>query len=249
MNTATEQRVCDKHGPYEANHKFGRHWTGCPACQRERDEEAQRRQEECARQELAIRKRQLLDESGIQGRFLEATFDAFKASMKEQRRILQACREFATTFNREQGGGLWLIGPPGTGKTHLGCAIVSAVIEQHAVGARIASARDIVRELRSTWSRDSEESEQSVIEAYGCVSLLVLDEAGAGFGTEAEQVQLLDVLDLRYTLKRPTIVLTNLNAPMLRTALGDRSFDRLREGANVLVCNWASHRGAGIQAP
>jgi DNA replication protein DnaC len=242
--TTTEQRVCEKHGGFEATHIYGSHWTGCPECQRERDEEDRRRQEENARQELASRKRELLRESGIQGRYLDASFDNFTATTKDQRRVLQACREFVATFDRERGGGLWLIGPPGVGKTHLGAAICRAVIEQHAKRARIASAREIVRRLRDTWRRGSEETEAAVIEELGGLSLLVIDEVGAGFGSEAEQVQLFDVLDLRYTLKRPTVLLSNLNQPLLRTALGDRSYDRLREGATVLVLNWASHRGA-----
>jgi DNA replication protein DnaC len=244
MSTKTEQRACDKHGQYEAAHLFASHWTACPACQSELEEGQRRRDEERKRGELASRKQALIGESGIVGRYLTATFGSFDATTKEQRRVLQACREFADTFHREQGSGLWLIGPPGTGKTHLGCAIARAVIEQHARGALIASARDILRRLRDTWRRGAEETEAVVIEEYGWVSLLVLDEVGAGFGSEAEQVQLFDVIDKRYTLKRPTVLLSNLNQPLLRTVLGDRSFDRLREGAKVLVCDWPSHRGS-----
>jgi DNA replication protein DnaC len=241
--STTEQRACDRHGAYEATQLYRQHWTPCPACQDEQAEEDRRRHEEDARQQLASRKRELLRESGIVGRYLEAGFDNFEATTKDQRRVLQACREFADNFKRE-GGGLWLIGPPGTGKTHLGSAIVRTLIEQHATAARIASAREIVRRLRDTWRRGAEETEAAVIEEYGWLSLLVVDEVGAGFGSEAEQVQLFDTVDMRYVLKRPTILLSNLNQPMLRTALGDRSYDRLREGATVLVLNWPSHRGA-----
>lgn len=221
---------------------FANHWTACPACQREVEEAQRRREEERTRRELADRKQALLRESGILGRYVGASFDSFDAKTKEQRRVLQACRGFADTFNREQGTGLWLIGLPGTGKTHLGAAMCAAVIEQHARGARIASARDIVRRLRDTWRRDAEETEAAVIDEYGAVSLLVLDEVGAGFGSEAEQVQLFDVIDMRYTLQRPTVLLSNLTPALLKTTLGDRIYDRLREGAKVLVCDWPSHR-------
>jgi DNA replication protein DnaC len=245
MTAVTEQRSCEKHGSYKSAQLYRQVWTPCKACVDERAEEDRRRQEECARQELDSRKQALMGESGVNGRYVEATFDSFKATTKEQRRVLQACREFADTFNRQQGGGLWLIGPPGSGKTHLGAAIARAVIEQHARGAKIASAREILRRLRDTWHRGADETEAAVIDELGEVSLLILDEVGAGFGTEAEQVQLFDVIDRRYTLKRPTVLLSNLNQPRLRTALGDRAYDRLREGATVLVCDWPSHRRPG----
>lgn len=247
--TKTEQRACDKHGPYEATHMFASHWTACRACERELEEVQRSRDEERARRELVDRKQALMGESGVMGRYLTASLDTYETKTEEQRRLVQACREYAAAFHRDQGGGLWLIGPPGTGKTHLGCAIVRAVIEQHARGARIVSARDIIRRLRDTWRRGSEETEAAVIDEYGCVSLLVLDEVGAGFGTDAEQLQMLDVLDRRYTLKRPTILLSNLNPPMLRAALGERAYDRLREDAKVLVCNWPSHRRARSSTP
>ena len=74
--------------------------------------------------------------------------------------------------------------------------------------------------------------------------LLALDEVGASFGGEAEQVQLLDVIDLRYRLCRPTFIASNLPLAGIKDAIGERAFDRLREGAKVLQCNWPSHRGA-----
>jgi len=39
------------------------------------------------------------------------------------------------------------------------------------------------------------------------------------------------------------VVLSNLSPAELKTAMGDRSYDRLREGTKLLVCDWESHRG------
>lgn len=71
----------------------------------------------------------------------------------------------------------------------------------------------------------------------------MLDDVGAGHGSEAELVQLLEIVDLRYRLEKPTVVLSNLVATALKPALGDRLYDRLREGATIKACNWASMRG------
>ena len=64
------------------------------------------------------------------------------------------------------------------------------------------------------------------------------------YGTEAEQVSLFDIIDKRYRDLMPTILLTNQGKAGLKTFLGDRSFDRLREGGIWVPFDWASQRGA-----
>lgn len=41
----------------------------------------------------------------------------------------------------------------------------------------------------------------------------------------------------------PTILLTNQNKAGMKVFLGDRSFDRLREGGQWVTFDWESHRG------
>jgi len=216
---------CNTHGTYRA----WRTDTPCPRCVSERLDAEE------------LRERQL-NSSNLRGRFRECTFDSFEATELRQRAVLEACRSFAETFGDEDGGGLWLIGPVGTGKSHLGAAMVRAARFDRNMSAVLMTAREMVRDLRATWRRDSSVSEEDRIEDLGRRSLLVLDEIGVGFGSDAEQVQLFDVLDLRYQLKRPTVLLSNLNLPALKMALGDRAFDRLREASRVLICDWASYR-------
>ncbi len=214
----------------------------CQACKAE--EERTRRADE----ELAQRRERettLLARSGLQGRYLDATFDSFVAKTEDQRKVLAACRQYAENLNRQNSAGLWLIGPVGTGKTHLGAAMVNHLIRVRGVPARIASSRQLIRDLRGTWRKDSSDSEDDVIQDYGRMPLLILDEVGVAFGTEAEQTQLFDVIDLRYQLSLPTVLLSNLPPAGLKAWLGDRLFDRLREDARVLICEWASFRGPG----
>jgi DNA replication protein DnaC len=82
-----------------------------------------------------------------------------------------------------------------------------------------------------------------VVEKYRNVDLLILDEVGVSFRTEAEQTQLFDILDGRYRALKPTIVVSNLNGVGLQGCLGPRLYDRLMEtGSEVLIFTWASHR-------
>lgn len=213
------------------------------------------RQQELQREQLARRLRC----SGLDGnaRMLVATFASYRAAAPDQAVVLNACRDFSTGTDFSSGGGLWLIGPPGTGKTHLGSAMVNHVIRERGVQGCIHSAREIVRMLRAGWGGQRAQShargdaapatEEAVIDHLGAAELLVIDEIGASMGSDAERVQLFEVIDARYRRFRPTVVLSNLTPEDMRRTLGQRSYDRLREGASMLHCNWASHRGGSAE--
>lgn len=238
---------CETHGDYTSKNYYGSSWSGCTQCANE-DEENRRAKAAAAERQERIGKRLRL--SGLEGRFQETSFDDFEATAQSQQKVLQACREYAANVEFDGGVGLWLIGPPGTGKTHLGSAMVRHVIEQRDRAAAIYSGREIIRMLRATWgnkdrTRDWDgraATEDQLIGDLGHMGLLVIDEIGVGFGSDSEHVQLFDVIDLRYKHRRPTVLLSNLPAKGLKEAMGDRAYDRLREGAQVLACNWESHR-------
>lgn len=255
---------CETHGPYEAKRLFPRSttWQKCPACESERRAAEDREAKEALEMSHLT---QRLRKSGLQPRMLAASFANFVCDASGQAAVLAACRSFVDDLSPAAGGGLWLIGPPGTGKTHLGSSMVQHVIRAKRQQACLFSSRQVITMQRASWGsekggRGSHRSATDpwdvgdadpldflrttadVVEFLADVPLLVLDEIGVGFHSNAEQVQMYDVIDARYQQCRPTVVISNLPPTEMKAALGERSYDRLREGAKVLTCNWPSAR-------
>jgi DNA replication protein DnaC len=246
---ASELRLekCDAHGEYESqSYKLGRntHWIGCPACAQAVKTEA----ESCAAQVDAQARQQRLEarlnQSGIPLRYRNKTFASFIADTNEKEKVLAVTMEFANNFDDHLRKGTFLVlsGMPGTGKSHLGAAIAQQVMPRRSV--LCISAIDAVRMIRDTWRRGTEQTETQVLNMLASLDLLVLDEVGVQHGTEAEQVQLFDIINKRYNDLKPTVLQTNLNKSGMKQFLGDRSFDRLREGGMWVTFDWPSQRAS-----
>lgn len=241
LHAWTETGRCETHGEFKRE-RFGPLTSrlGCPQCERER-EAAQEAQWKARLVE--DRRQERIAETGLIGRFRAATFETFEAATPAQRRVLKSCQEFAAgPFNEWRT--LWLQGPVGVGKTHLLAALALATVARER-SARVITARELVRRIRCTWRNDAPESEEDVLHDLAGCGLLCLDELGVGYGTDGELLHLLDVLDLRYRLGRPTAIATNLTPEQVRAALGDRLFDRLAENSTVRACDWPSYRRRG----
>lgn len=236
---ATEQRTCEQHGNYVAENYWGARWSGCRKCEFELRQLEEAAQERGRRTERA---QTWLNESGLVGRFAHLEFSDFKAVTPAQAKAMAICQEAVAWYG--DWNPVLLLGPPGTGKTMLASIMTRTTIVDHDVRAKCVTARELIMRLRATWRKGSEESELEVINHLGSVSFLAVDEIGVGFGSDAEITQLLDILDLRYRLQRNIVVTSNLGPKELRAATGTRLWDRLREGATLVPCDWPSHRGA-----
>lgn len=238
--------TCAEHGDFTARgFSLGKttHWIGCPTCSKRQQEQADAEQAKKEAEEAQKRVEARLCQSGIPVRYRSKDFASFIADTPAKENALTTAMEFAHNFDEHYRKGTVVVfsGMPGTGKSHLAIAIAQAVMERHT--ALYTSAIDAVRMIRNTWRRDSEKTETQVLNDLASVHLLILDEVGVQYGTEAEQVSLFDIIDKRYRDLMPTILLTNQGKAGLKTFLGDRSFDRLREGGIWVPFDWSSQRG------
>lgn len=179
-------------------------------------------------------------------RFLSRGFDDYQVdpANKAQAQALKTCQRYAETFRdrREAGDSLILTGSPGTGKNHLAAAICKAVIDM-GLSALHTTALRLVREVKQTWGRNAGLSEAEAIEGFISPDLLVIDEVGCQFGSQAEQIVLMEVINSRYADMRPTVLLSNLPVGELKGILGPQVVDRFYEGKSVVLeMFWPSHR-------
>lgn len=192
--------------------------------------------------------------SGITPRFRKATFQSYQADGSvPMAQVLVRCRDFAERFpeHYEAGRSLLLVGNVGTGKTHLGSAIVQHVIREHGAQAVITSAAQIIRVAKGAMARNAQYTERDVIEELVGFDLLVIDEVGAQGGTEYERGLLHEVIDQRYQQVLPTVLISNLPADTaaaqageltLQDFIGERALDRLRQGGRAVRFTWGSAR-------
>lgn len=252
--------TCSKHGRYtQITYQSGR-ITKCPDCERENEEQRIADENTKLKEEAEKRKSRRIDEllgnSGIPKRFQNKTFDNYQLSegnAKQEEvfnRVVAFSEEFKPSSEESKpsqehsGRCIVMIGDTGTGKSHLACAVASHVIKKYCGTARFTSVSEINRLVRESKGYNAKYSETEVIEAFGNYDLLIVDEVGIQSGSDAESRALFDVFNARYQNMKSTIVISNLNQAQVREALGQRIFDRLKEGGGeVLVFHWGSHRG------
>lgn len=252
LNAESKTRTarCDKHGDYVSKLYVGAFWSKCPRCSEE-DEQARREAElkdEEARRVRAWQQR--LGNACIPERFTTRTLDSYQATTDGQHRALAFARQYADDFENvlKTGRSALFVGRPGTGKTHLAVGIALQIMAAGRTALFTTTLRAI-RRIKDTWGKAAEETEAQAVSALTFPDLLILDEVGMQFGSDAEKLILFDVLNDRYEQRQPTLMLSNLAPDAIKGYLGERIFDRLREdGGQLIVFDWASARGQGLNA-
>jgi len=101
----------------------------------------------------------------------------------------------------------------------------------------------IIRKVKSTWDRNAEMTEEDVIRVYCQKDLLIIDEVGVQFGTDAEKIILFEIINERYAQMLPTILISNLTESELSNYIGERIIDRMKEGQGAVIkFDWDSYR-------
>ena len=245
-NGKPAKKVCPDHGEYQPETyevKYGSviriRETWCPIC----DDLHKKEQQEEKQKEDAERLEKRLEYAGITKRFKNCSFENFKITQSNKFN-LDTISRYLNKFDsiKENGTSLIFCGKPGTGKTHLACALVSELTKNDNY-VLYTTIYKMIGSIKATYNKFEDETEGNLIKKYTTHDLLIVDEIGVQLGSETEKVLFYQIINGRYENMLPTILISNLNEAGVKDSIGDRCFDRLREGNGaVLSFNWESYR-------
>ena len=184
----------------------------------------------------------LLSDRG--SRYADARIESFTVTDPKQAPVLERLSEYrAAIVERIQDGeGLILFGPKGTGKDHLAMAMARAAI---GAGRKVVwkNGMDLFGDFRD--AMDKGDSERAMIRELVNPDVLYLSDPLPPIGplTPYQATMVFRILDGRYNHRRPTWVTVNVTGSKeMDERMGAQNGDRIRDGAMALFCDWPSYR-------
>jgi DNA replication protein DnaC len=125
-----------------------------------------------------------------------------------------------------EGGGLFLFGKTGTGKTLYASSLLLEVIRKHkledhsTITGQYTGGSEFFQEIRETMN-NPEISSSDVLQKYEEADILILDEIGTEKLSDWVFQMLYLLINYRYEYLKPTIIVNNFGLKQLRQQLQD----------------------------
>lgn len=212
----------------------------CWECQRER--EAKRFLEEQRIEWAEIRKRnikRMFDENSlINPKLTQASFENYEPTNNELAKAKAVAQRYAENFSLDNPVSLLFIGNYGTGKSHLSVSITKKLMERDFTSIFISTPK-LMTKIRSTYNKESQYTEEQIIDQLSKVDCLVLDDIGAESVKQGDGNQhtwatskIFEIIDNR--IGKHTIFTSNYEPKELQERLGGRNFSRMMESVHVV---------------
>ena len=146
------------------------------------------------------------------GNLSDLTFDNLiptgRSNDPVSQKLFQLTLDEARKFAEEPRGWLVIVGPVGSGKTHLACAVANYRIS-HGHPAFYITAAELLDHLRAAFSPGSEIEYDELFEQIKDSPLLVLDNLNYSATTAWSKGKLDQLLEHRFNSKLPTLITTS----------------------------------------
>lgn len=188
--------------------------------------------------------------SSAMGRLIEVqSFDSFDLGcysydpkvQEKMKMILAMAKGYVRDFG-EKGGNLLLIGPTGTGKTHISTAIARELIHK-GYNVIYDSTQNIISDFEADRFRSGYGREESRSDKYLDARLLIIDDLGTEFSNQFTLATIYNLLNTRQNKGLSTIISTNLSPDELARKYEDRIYSRIiGSGTKILPFDGKDHR-------
>jgi DNA replication protein DnaC len=219
--------------------------TLTPQQMQEREKARREKEHDATRREIVGLLSALKRDTGRRLDPFSCTLDSYTVYDKEQAKAVDGCRTYVAELDRrvDAGRGLFLIGPPGTGKDHLCVAVARECVIAKQVSARWLDCATFRAQLRDSFKGKG--GEQRLIKPFIDAGVLILSDPcppGSQL-TDFQAESLFRIVSGRYHAQRPTFVTANVESETdAEAALGTQTVDRLSHGCLRLRCKWESFR-------
>lgn len=147
------------------------------------------------------------------------------------------CKKYCEVYDQaiKNGYGIYLFGDKGIGKTHLTACIANYLMSK-CVPVLFTNLFEISKAVKSTFNRDSSQTEQVLIDKFSNIDVLFFDDLGTEIFTKNSgetwlQGLLFDLINKRYNSKKATIFSSNhsLNSLINERGIMEKTVDRISE--------------------
>ncbi len=180
--------------------------------------------------------------SSAMGKLIEQqSFDNFDLSCysydpkvaEKMKMILAMAKNYVRDFDKNRDN-LLLIGPTGTGKTHISTAIARELIHK-GYDVIYDSTQNIISDFEADRFRSNYGREENRAEKYLDCTLLIIDDLGTEFSNQFTVSTIYNLLNERQNKGLATVISTNLSPDELARKYEDRIYSRIIGGTSKIL--------------
>lgn len=146
----------------------------------------------------------------IPPRYRHVSLETFQILKKyNHHKVIEEVKKYILSNDFKLGKGLFFVGSPGVGKTHLAISILKEFYKKRGIVGLFYDTNSLLFDLRGTF--DGSSSTRELLEEVVNTPILVLDDIGAERLSDWARDILHYIITTRYNQLKPVIITSNIN--------------------------------------